>query len=85
MTMCKIIVTLPIPKSRSLHYEDGFSSELIDDLQLVWDVPSCEGCEEQGGMCGFNNTDSQQVTCFYDTEKGNILFVDSYIFIIYVY
>ncbi|KAA8520741.1 hypothetical protein F0562_014987 [Nyssa sinensis] len=71
MTMCKIIFTLPIPVSWPLQYEDGFSSDLNDDLRLTWEIPNCEDCEAQGGTCGFQNNTSQEVICIYDSGTGS--------------
>ncbi|KAK3026598.1 hypothetical protein RJ639_041618, partial [Escallonia herrerae] len=70
MTMCKIVATLPIPVSWPLQYDDGFSSYLNSDLHLTWDVPNCEDCETNGGMCRFQNSSSQEVSCFYDPRPG---------------
>ncbi|XP_059651246.1 putative RING-H2 finger protein ATL21A [Cornus florida] len=70
MTKCKIMAALPIPVSRPLQYQDGFSSNLSDDLQLTWNVPYCQDCEAQGGMCGLENDTSLEITCFYSSRTG---------------
>ncbi|XP_057497412.1 putative RING-H2 finger protein ATL21A [Actinidia eriantha] len=70
MTMCKVLVNLPIPVSWPRQYDTGFSSQLNGDLLLTWNVPNCEDCEAQGGMCGFENSTSQQVICFNNSGTG---------------
>ncbi|CAK9140512.1 unnamed protein product [Ilex paraguariensis] len=70
MTMCKVVVTLPVPVSWPNVYEDSFTSDLTDDLQLTWDVPNCEDCEARGGMCDFKNNTSREISCFYNPETG---------------
>ncbi|GFY97458.1 hypothetical protein Acr_11g0017640 [Actinidia rufa] len=70
MTMCRVLVTRPIPVSSLRQYDTGFSSQLNGDLRLTWNVPNCEDCEEQGGMCGFEHSTSQQVICFNNSGTG---------------
>ncbi|KAK2993867.1 hypothetical protein RJ640_003979 [Escallonia rubra] len=70
MTMCKIVATLPIPVSWPLQYDEGFSSDLNGDLHLTWDVPNCVDCEANGGMCRFQSSSSQEISCFNDPQAG---------------
>ncbi|KAL0428740.1 UNVERIFIED_CONTAM: putative RING-H2 finger protein ATL21A [Sesamum radiatum] len=68
MTMCSVVITLPIPV---LWPQDDvwLSSNLDEDLRLTWNVPSCGGCEARGGVCGFENSTSDQIWCFTDPES----------------
>lgn len=60
-----------IPVTGPIDLEEGeFTTQLNDDLQLIWDEPDCGDCEEQGGMCGFLNQTSQEIGCFYDAQQG---------------
>ncbi|KAK1374000.1 RING-H2 finger protein like [Heracleum sosnowskyi] len=70
LTMCKIIVTLPIPVSRPEQLGGDFTSDLGDDLQLTWDIPNCDDCEANGGSCAFKSSTSQETTCFYNFRRG---------------
>ncbi|KAK3037324.1 hypothetical protein RJ639_032086 [Escallonia herrerae] len=70
MTMCEIVATLPIPVSWPLQNDEGFSSDLNGDLHLTWDVPNCEDCEANGGMCRFQSSSSQEISCFNDPQEG---------------
>ncbi|KAK3037312.1 hypothetical protein RJ639_032074 [Escallonia herrerae] len=72
MTICKIIAALPIPVSWPLQNDEGFSSDLNGDLPLTWDVPDCEDCEANGGMCRFQSSSSQEISCFNDSQAGLI-------------
>ncbi|KAJ6400720.1 hypothetical protein OIU84_016204 [Salix udensis] len=67
---CDVIRTLLIPVSRTAQYNEGFSSELSEDLLLTWLSPDCHQCETQGGMCGFNGIASQEIICSYDSQRG---------------
>ncbi|KAJ6675226.1 RING/U-BOX SUPERFAMILY PROTEIN [Salix viminalis] len=67
---CDVITTLLIPVSRPAQYNEGFSSELSEDLLLTWLSPDCHQCETQGGMCGFNGIASQEIICSYDSQRG---------------
>ncbi|XP_048231280.1 probable F-box protein At3g61730 isoform X1 [Ricinus communis] len=53
-----------------VQYDEGFSNELMDDLQLTWYSPACEECEQEGGMCGFKTNNSEDVGCFYSSKTG---------------
>ncbi|KAL0426118.1 UNVERIFIED_CONTAM: putative RING-H2 finger protein ATL21A [Sesamum radiatum] len=72
MNMCSIVVTLPIPVSWPQD-EDWLSSNLDEDLRLTWNVPSCGGCEARGGVCGFENSTSDQILCLTNPESGKSL------------
>lgn len=50
--------------------QDGFTSQLDDDITLTWGTPDCESCEGAGVSCGYANRSTQMTTCFYD---GNIV------------
>ncbi|EEF39071.1 RING-H2 finger protein ATL3K, putative [Ricinus communis] len=69
-TSCGVIITLSIPFSWPVQYDEGFSNELMDDLQLTWYSPACEECEQEGGMCGFKTNNSEDVGCFYSSKTG---------------
>ncbi|KAL2233795.1 UNVERIFIED_CONTAM: putative RING-H2 finger protein ATL21A [Sesamum indicum] len=64
MNICSIIVTLPIPLSQPVQDDQWLSSNLNADLRLTWNVPSCEDCEAKGGICGIDNSNSEQILCF---------------------
>lgn len=70
MNMCSVIVTLPIPVSLPFQNQ-GFSSDLNDDLKLTWNIPDCIDCEVKGGTCGFENSSSRVIQCFSDPGTGN--------------
>ncbi|KAI3444414.1 hypothetical protein Pfo_001079 [Paulownia fortunei] len=70
MNICSTIVTLPVPVSWPQD-DDWLSSNLNEDLRLTWNVPNCEGCEARGGICGFENSTSDQILCFTDPGTGN--------------
>lgn len=72
MNMCSTIVTLPIPVSWPRE-DDWLSSNLGEDLRLTWDVPECQGCEAKGGICGFQNSTSNQILCLTDPATGKNL------------
>ncbi|CAA3003464.1 putative RING-H2 finger protein ATL21A [Olea europaea var. sylvestris] len=69
MNMCSVIVTLPIPVSLPFQNQ-GFSSDLNDDLKLTWNIPDCIDCEVKGGTCGFENSSSRVIQCFSDPGTG---------------
>lgn len=69
---CGIIMTLPIPVSWPIQYDEGYSSELQDDLRLTWYSPACGDCEEQGGICGFKTNNTIETGCFKYSNTGNI-------------
>ncbi|XP_050237585.1 putative RING-H2 finger protein ATL21A [Mercurialis annua] len=68
-TSCEIINTLPIPVSWPVQHDAGFSSELRDDIQLTWDSPACAECEERGGICGLDSSNTLHIGCF-SSRKG---------------
>ncbi|KAK4418519.1 putative RING-H2 finger protein ATL21A [Sesamum alatum] len=68
MNMCSIINTLPIPVLWPQD-DDWLSSNLDEDLLLTWNVPSCGGCEARGGVCGFENSTTDQILCFSNRES----------------
>lgn len=72
MKMCAILVTLPIPISWPLENEYGFSAKLNADLVLSWDLPSCKDCEAKGGICGFANSTTREISCSDDPDGGKI-------------
>ncbi|KAL2536341.1 putative RING-H2 finger protein ATL21A [Forsythia ovata] len=51
-------------------HNQGFSSDLNDDLKLTWNVPDCVDCEEKSGICGFENSTSREIHCFQDPGTG---------------
>ncbi|KAL0428741.1 UNVERIFIED_CONTAM: putative RING-H2 finger protein ATL21A [Sesamum radiatum] len=69
MNICSIIVTLPIPLSQPVQDDQWLSSNLNADLRLTWNVPSCEDCEAKGGICGIDNSTSEQILCYKEQDK----------------
>lgn len=67
---CSTMFAVPVPMSRS--ESDWLSSDLSGDLRLSWSFPDCQGCESQGGVCGYdrNNSSSSQIVCYFDKNKG---------------
>jgi len=63
---CQVIKTLPVPVSWPQN--DEFTSTLSDDIWLSWDVPDCRDCEGEGGVCGVQSNNSQQIECFFDSS-----------------
>ncbi|KAK6918222.1 Wall-associated receptor kinase, galacturonan-binding domain [Dillenia turbinata] len=75
-TSCSYKTTLPVPVSLLVLQEDGFSSDLSQDLQLYWNTPDCEDCETQGGTCGFADSMNQVIGCFFSSDQGNLSYSD---------
>ena len=75
---CDVICTLTLPVSWPVQYNEGFSSDLSEDLLLTWLSPDCKKCETQGSMCGFYGNASQEIGCSYDSKKGNISYLYFY-------
>ncbi|KAK4483530.1 hypothetical protein RD792_010727 [Penstemon davidsonii] len=69
MNMCSTIVSMPIPVSWP-HRNEWLAFDFKEDLRLTWDVPNCVDCESKGGICGFQNSTSNQTHCFIDTITG---------------
>ncbi|KAJ7007830.1 RING-H2 finger protein ATL21A [Populus alba x Populus x berolinensis] len=67
---CEVISTLKIPVSQPVQYNEGFTSDLSEDLLLTWFSPDCSKCETQGSMCGFHGNASQEIGCSHDSKKG---------------
>ncbi|KAI3818507.1 hypothetical protein L1987_12316 [Smallanthus sonchifolius] len=40
-------------------YDDGFTSQLDEDITLTWAPPDYEKCEAPGGSCGYVNNTTQ--------------------------
>ena len=76
---CDVISTLKIPVSWPVKYNEGFTSDLSENLLLTWFSPDCNKCETQGSMCGFHGNASQEIGCFYDSKKGNISYLYFYL------
>ncbi|KAK6919987.1 Wall-associated receptor kinase, C-terminal [Dillenia turbinata] len=75
-TSCSYITTLPVPGSLLVLQDDGFLSDLSQDLQLYWNTPNCEDCEMQGGTCGFADSMNQVIGCFSGPHQGNLSYSD---------
>lgn len=73
-SVCKILVTLPVPVSWPVQYDEGFSTDLNYDLRLIWDTPDCGDCEVEGGICGFKSNSSGEIGCSIVAQKGKILY-----------
>ncbi|XVE77274.1 hypothetical protein DITRI_Ditri13aG0049100 [Diplodiscus trichospermus] len=69
-TSCQIITTLPVPVSWPGQYDEAFSADLNDDIQLTWSAPQCGDCEEKGGICGFKSNSSEEIDCFNLPKSG---------------
>ncbi|KAK3194628.1 hypothetical protein Dsin_025938 [Dipteronia sinensis] len=67
---CQIISTLPVPVSWPVQYDEGFSNDLNNDLQLTWYESDCIDCESRGGVCGLKSSNSQEIGCFYNSKSG---------------
>ncbi|XP_044493795.1 putative RING-H2 finger protein ATL21A [Mangifera indica] len=70
MESCQKIRTLQVPVSWPVEFDEGFSTDLNNDLQLTWDKPDCGVCEAGGGICGFESRSSQEIHCFSNTKPG---------------
>lgn len=72
MNMCTVIYTLPVPLSSRDQNAGWFSSDLKGDLLLTWNIPGCEECEANGGVCGYTaNSTSKNISCFDRQSTGN--------------
>lgn len=60
---CQKMVTLMVPGGKST----GLLTGNID-LELKWNLPQCEDCEGNGGMCGFD--EQKQIMCYSHPSKG---------------
>ncbi|KAH7522878.1 hypothetical protein ACOSQ2_000842 [Xanthoceras sorbifolium] len=67
---CQIISTLSVPVSWPVQFDEGFSNDLSNDLQLTWYAPYCIDCESRGGNCGFKSSNSQEIGCSYNSKSG---------------
>ncbi|CAL0302173.1 unnamed protein product [Lupinus luteus] len=64
---CYVIRNISVPAAwQGLLYEGNFRDDLSEDLRLTWYEPDCIECESQGMLCGFDNGENGQVSCFYD-------------------
>ncbi|XP_059311115.1 putative RING-H2 finger protein ATL21A [Lycium ferocissimum] len=63
--------TLPLPVSWTPKYEAVFSSDLNNDLVLIWDEPNCQDCEAKRDFCGFKNSTNGEIQCFDVPGTGN--------------
>lgn len=73
LSMCSTIAAdLPVSVSWPLNNKDDdwLSSNLNGDLRLTWEDPDCQGCVARGGLCGFLNRTSDQISCFSDPKIG---------------
>ncbi|KAK9074292.1 hypothetical protein SSX86_006889 [Deinandra increscens subsp. villosa] len=61
-TGCVITGHLSVPVDRP--YDDGFTSQLDEDIALRWSTPDCEKCEAVGASCGYANRNTKITTCF---------------------
>ncbi|XP_061357074.1 putative RING-H2 finger protein ATL21A [Gastrolobium bilobum] len=66
---CYVIRSLSVPVASPGQYEENLRDELSQDLRLTWNTPDCRYCESQ--MCGFESSNSNQVFCFSNYQKGN--------------
>lgn len=68
---CQILSTLSLPVSWPVQFDEGFSNDLNNDLQLIWRAPNCYACESRGGTCGFKkSSNSIEVACFYNNNSS---------------
>ncbi|XP_057969180.1 putative RING-H2 finger protein ATL21B [Malania oleifera] len=51
-------------------YAVGDLPGLGDDLLLTWDNPNCGICEEQGGICGFQDGEGFRIECSNVPDHG---------------
>ncbi|XP_031114151.1 putative RING-H2 finger protein ATL21A isoform X1 [Ipomoea triloba] len=70
MNSCSILTTLQLSVPWTSQNEFGFYSDLGSHLLLAWSAPSCENCEAKGGICGFRNATSQEISCFNAPGTG---------------
>lgn len=70
---CNSVGIFPVPVQWTF-YEKMESSDLGEDLRLMWDVPTCGKCELQGGRCGFKSNSSREIVCSNLPRRGKFLF-----------
>ncbi|KAJ0054517.1 hypothetical protein Pint_00585 [Pistacia integerrima] len=70
MESCQIVLTLQVPVSWPVELDEGFSTDLNNDIHLTWYKPDCGDCEARGATCGFKSSSSQEIACFNNTQPG---------------
>ncbi|XP_071707553.1 putative RING-H2 finger protein ATL21A [Rutidosis leptorrhynchoides] len=73
-TGCVVSERLRVPVNQP--YDDGFTSQLDDDITLTWGAPDCVSCEANGNSCGYADNTTQTITCFSNNSarKGSTMF-----------
>ncbi|CAN1827118.1 Putative RING-H2 finger protein ATL21B, partial [Linum perenne] len=59
---CEMVATIMVPMEWPF-YEQVTSSDLSEDLRLMWDSSECRRCEARGGRCGLKGNSSCDVGC----------------------
>ncbi|KAJ0669007.1 putative chromatin regulator PHD family [Helianthus annuus] len=61
-TGCVITGHLWVPLDQP--HDDGFTSQLDEDITLTWSKPGCAKCERAGDSCGYVNSNTKRTKCF---------------------
>ncbi|CAM8971971.1 unnamed protein product [Rhodiola kirilowii] len=68
---CTIIKTVPIPIPWPyLNYQNGFTSHLMDDFHLSWNITGCISCEGAGGFCALKDSAGPGLGCYQNCQSG---------------
>lgn len=76
---CALVSSVPVPVQWPF-YEQVLSSDLGDDLRLMWGAPRCGRCESRGGQCGLKSNSSREIECSNAPQRGNFLSLARHIF-----
>ncbi|KAL1561914.1 putative RING-H2 finger protein ATL21A [Salvia divinorum] len=69
MGACGTMFTVPI----AVPWDGGGGDWVSEDLRLTWSFPECQGCEVDGGVCGFGRNRNGvvgEIMCSSDHGRG---------------
>lgn len=77
--LCEFITSamVPVEDTNGLFWNDYYSN-----IPLQWDNPDCGACEERGGRCGLVGEDVLRLACYGLPAQGEIIYLDSFSFIL---